>query len=482
MDLFEGGHALLPLESYFAGGLPYRDVIPAHGLGADGGSTLIASRLVGNSVAALVRFEAVLLNLLFWPTIYLLGLAATRSVGWALFTTLILFFYLPQAGFLRAVPALLALVCSLYASRRTTRWAWRVAGVMVALATIYALEFGLYSAVAASVGLAISNGSKSRNVIAWLSGFLIVVVPVLFIAGQAGLLGSIVDVHMTYLPKLFPIYAFGLGTVVEKALSGESQAVIFVIGLLAAAAIVGLGVASWPRIAPRQAVLLTLAAFFIAASLSVIDRHHFEYALFVVPAAATVMLPGAADTSPKGRILSWSILFGAVVLTAEPVNVVRGSIARLGQQSIPVGWVRLEEPNRAKATYVREEDARVVDATRAFLEGNPLGTEETWLDLANAPGLYYLFERRPPVRFQGVPFMQPPAAEIEVENVLRRDKRIRAVLVATGQRAADTIDGIENRRRVPRLWDAVEECFEPGFERSGVVFWLRRTGNCQSNP
>jgi hypothetical protein len=76
--------------------------------------------------------------------------------------------------------------------------------------------------------------------------------------------------------------------------------------------------------------------------------------------------------------------------------------------------------------------------------------------------------------------MQPAMAQAEVVSALRGDAGIAAVLVRSGPRAADCIDGIENRRRVPEVWKVVESCFEPAFEDGDIEFWIRKATGCAS--
>jgi hypothetical protein len=114
-----------------------------------------------------------------------------------------------------------------------------------------------------------------------------------------------------------------------------------------------------------------------------------------------------------------------------------------------------------------------VRSTEEFLAAAGLSPADTWLDFANASGLYYLFRRDCPIRFYEVPFYESEAAQDEVIAAIERNPRVRAVLMRDGL-PSQPMDNVENAVRAPRVARYILENFRPFYSRDGVEFWLRR--------
>jgi hypothetical protein len=98
---------------------------------------------------------------------------------------------------------------------------------------------------------------------------------------------------------------------------------------------------------------------------------------------------------------------------------------------------------------------------------------DTWLDFANAPGLYYLFDRDCPIRYYEVPFYEAESAQDEVIAAVDANPRVRTVLISSGL-LAQTIDGLDNATRAPRVAAFLRERFRPFYRAGGIEFWLRK--------
>ncbi len=97
-NLFEDGHSLLPASEYLRGELPYRDVVPGHGLISDGLLQAFGLKVFGGDYRGYHRTE-LLASALFWPSLCVLAFVATVSAAAAFGTLLLTFLSYATAGF-----------------------------------------------------------------------------------------------------------------------------------------------------------------------------------------------------------------------------------------------------------------------------------------------------------------------------------------------------------------------------------------------
>jgi hypothetical protein len=90
-------------------------------------------------------------------------------------------------------------------------------------------------------------------------------------------------------------------------------------------------------------------------------------------------------------------------------------------------------------------------------------------------------DRDCPIRYYEVPFYETPAAQLEVIEAVRRNRRVRAVLVVSG-RWEQAIDGVPNAVRAPLVAAFVRTNFRPGYRKEGVEFWLRKESPAPGSP
>ena len=98
---------------------------------------------------------------------------------------------------------------------------------------------------------------------------------------------------------------------------------------------------------------------------------------------------------------------------------------------------------------------------------------ETFFDFANMPILYYLFDRRCPVRQPEVPFYESETLQREVIARLDGDPTVRAALVQFPNQGFVAIDGVPNAIRAPLVAQYLREHFAPAYASDGVVFWIK---------
>ena len=258
MNIFEDGHSLLPASEYFRGELPYRDIVPGHGLVSDGLLAFVQLRVFGDDVGGLKRGEKVC-GALFWPGFYAIGYAATGSPAFALGGLLFSFFAMPQYQNPRAIVALWLLALALYASRSKRRVAWLAFGAAVPLGLCVAVEFTFYSACAGAVALWVARGRRLVH-LGWMAfgaAASSAAIALCFLA--LGILPGFLRTTFLYVPSLLPVYAQGLpalhrprgGAAQWLALFGDETALLY--GFTAVSLVLlGAYLPQAPRVGPRS--------------------------------------------------------------------------------------------------------------------------------------------------------------------------------------------------------------------------------------
>jgi hypothetical protein len=107
------------------------------------------------------------------------------------------------------------------------------------------------------------------------------------------------------------------------------------------------------------------------------------------------------------------------------------------------------QPFASPAPAILErEQARDLEKLRQVIdEVVPRG--KTFFDFGNEPGVYFLLNRRPPVRYGCVPYYQTVEKQREVIAALERERPPVAILSSGG--ATDVFDSVANRDRAPMI-------------------------------
>ena len=480
-NLFEDGHALLPASEYLRGELPYRDIIPGHGLVSDGLLAAAQLKAFGDDYGGLHRGEMAV-GALFWPSLYALALAATGNAAPAFAALAISNVYLPQYYHLRLLPSLWVLALAILASRSGNRRTWLACGALIPIALLVAVEFAAYAAGAALVALWVARGPRWKALAAFLGGGLATSAGIAVSLAAKGLLVPFVRTTFFYLPTLMPVYGIPLvrpelpwSSAYPTLAAWISDPTMFLYGYIVLAVLVLAAVLpNGPRLSDRARAALPILAWTVFAMLSVVERRHVRYPMFLVPLALLLLalwFKGPRRWFSGRGVLAAACVAGAALLW-RPADVVNGSGYALAHPE-PPRLATFEEPRRARGALFPPTDEVLVRATSALIEKARLSPTDTWLDFANAPGLHYLFDRDCPIRYYEVPFYESEAAQADVIEALERNPRVRAVLLKTSL-FSDPIDGVPNMARAPKVAKYLELNFEPFLAQDGVEFWLRR--------
>ena len=162
-----------------------------------------------------------------------------------------------------------------------------------------------------------------------------------------------------------------------------------------------------------------------------------------------------------------------LILMAAPTTRLITLAAKLRNRGNVAGYVRYDALPRARGGWFEPDNARRLAAAQAFID-RALRPGETFFDFANMPILYYLFDRRCPVRQYETPFYETEELQREVIARLESDRSVRAALMQFPNQGFVAIDGVPNAVRAPLVAQYLREHFTPAYARDGVVFWLRR--------
>ncbi len=476
-DLFEDGHGLLPASEYLRGELPYRDIVPGHGLVSDGLLQVAQIRVFGDDYRGLRRGTKIS-GAFFWPAFYALGYAATGSATFGFGGMLFSFLFFPWYEFTRSMLCLWTLALAIYASRAKKAGAWLACGAVLPLNLCVAVEFGVYAAGGVAVALWVARGRRRVHLRRLALGAGLSGAAIALVFGALGILGAFARTTFLFVPSLLPAYALGFPAV---ALPGDPtdlgilvNRLPFLYGFVAASVLLlGALLPRAPAVGPRARGMLPVLAWIVFAMLSVLERHHVEYPFLAVPLGLLLLQRWFRGRRPWRRLRALSsgaalVLLGwhqrPVLLTAVMADAVVQ--ARPRADTRPLG-----EPPRARGAVFRQADIWLIQATAEMMEKAGFRKNDTWLDFANTPGLYYLFDRDCPIRYYEVPFYESESAQREVIDAVARNPRVRAALMSSGY---PPIDFLPMSARAPLVASFIRENFRPFYRAGGIEFWLRK--------
>ena len=485
-DVFEDGHGLLPAAEYKNGELPYRDIVPGHGLVSDGLFQLGLLHLFGDDYLGLKRGTKIV-GVAFLPALYALGWAASGSAAVGFGGLLLTLVLLPAYLFVRALLSIWTLVLAIYASRTKKAAAWIACGAALPLGLCVAVDFTAYAGAAVAVALWVARGNRRDHLLRVLAGAAVSAAAIALILARYGILAGFVRTTFVDIPSLLPVYALGFPPL-EPSEDGlgpgawlRSQTALAYLFLALSAVVCGALLPRGPRVGARARGLLPVLAWIGCGMLSVIERHHVTYPLLVAPVGLLLLLRWARGWrrwTTAGALAS-GLLLAVLVLGRRPLSFVSGVGNALVDPWTPPGTRPVEGVPRARGAVFLPPDANLIEATSAMIREADLGPEETWLDFANAPGLYYLFDRDCPIRYYEVPFYETDAAQREVIAAVSSNPRVRMVLVHSGL-LAQTIDDISNFERAPLVAAFLRERFRPFSSPGPVEFWIRKDSELSS--
>jgi len=492
LDLFEDGVLLAPAQTYGMGGRPYIDTYPLHGWGADGGLDAFVFRIFGPTLETF-RLRRAALTALGLPLLYAASFLLFGDSLWAGIGVLLSLSFCPFLSE-RQIPALLVL-CLLLRAARTRRVAdWIVSGALAGAALFFSFDFGL---IVLSGGLAaallvpvLGSGLRWRSPVSsalcFLAGAATGALPFLLRLAQQGAVRAFFLVSFVEIPATI-IDTWGLPVDSASAIAAESGPVrflvllatgrempaLFLLLLLASGVTILLFRAARRSLEPLDlaaAASIAVAAVALRGALGRADAGHLAlYGVLAGPPAAWILYRAAHVR--RHRILLTGAVLAILAARLEPLralaaqwNAIAGApAARASAASDP-------RVARSGSATLPSGEARELAALKRVFDAMP--PSQTFFDFANEPALYFLFDRKPPVRYCCVPFYETEEKQLEVIEALERVRPPLAILADGSGR--DAFDGVPNRERVPRVAAYLDAHYEPYAEVYGRRIARRR--------
>jgi hypothetical protein len=484
LNLFEDGHSMTPAAAMLRGARPYRDVVPGHGLISDGLLDLVLMKLGAADAGSILRMRSVVTALLP-AAVYAVALAATGSAEAAILavlaamciaitgTTLVLPVSAIEATpTLRAIPSLFALAFCAAALRLRSRRSLAIAVCLAVIAVLTSIEFGFYAIV--TVAVATIRFHNRRAFVSAAAGAAIAAVPAAILMLIAGCLGAFLRVTLFEILPLTDAYTIGffdfppaytsIRALPEIAAGLFAMRTVWIVlwGAIAVATSAMLAFRHRRTIEP----LVILGVWVMVSALSYAERTNVYF--MPVPIVIVVAITHRLRRN-RAAIAVLSIL--TIAMCAPTARLLRdGAMRRV--YGADRAFTRFTAAPRAAGVWMNVDNARKVAAAESFID--TLAPSETFFDFANMPILYYLFDRRLPVRQYETPFYEPEDLQREVITRLENDRSIRAALMQFPNRGDLSIDGVPNTVRAPLVFAWLRAHFTPAYSRDGVVFWVRR--------
>jgi hypothetical protein len=472
VNFFEDGHALLPASEYLRGELPYRDVLPAHGLFEDGYFDYLVMRAGNVSIGARAKARDVVGNLAC-VAIYFLALAATGSAEGAFLAVLLSFLTGVYRVHVRVVAPILTLACIAFAVR-TRRWRWfAAAGFGCVLCGVISLDFAAYTFLTLVVAVLRNRPALRPAAIGLAAG----VIPLAIVLAVCGILDDFV--RGTFIETLAVGPAYTLNFFTPPAALARLRAFPDVLAALLdrdsflylfwCAVAVFVGVTVTRRVSRRLEPIVLIGVWIVATAISYAERHHLYFGMV----AAVVIVYLVLRLLRHQRALATVLIVALVALSSLTTHLGIVGWSRHARGPLDAAWVEITDLPRARGAYFHEKDAAFVAGAQKYLS-LALAPDETFLDFTNSGLLYFLLRRDCPIREYEVAFYQSETLQREVIRRIEENPKVKAVLVPATPAGRFTIDGVPNADRAPLVWQYLQQRFQPDFAEGDVVFWRRR--------
>lgn len=498
-SFFEETYRLVPASEMLRGRVPYRDIIPSHGLIQDGLLDALVLRTGEVTIGRSLRGrEAVgALNAI---ACYALAAAATGSPEAG-----IVAFFLGASmgtadGSVRVLPAMLSLAFMVAAVRRRNPRLLFWAGAGAIVTGLTSIDHGVYILV--TLFFAAIRMRRGWRFAA--AGLVAAAVPAVLAMVVAGFFGAFVRTSLFEVATLGPVYALKpfeapsifvstfrhVPELLVAMFDREGSLYVIWVGALL---FVAVALTTRPPVSPRRRArleaLLTMAVWIVVLAISYAERHHLPFRIavpallvgatlyvsarrrWVIPVAAVVLLAMAQPTTYLAT-LAW-------LRTAHgPLDPARASQPSVLARARELYWpldpkdsVALTVPARAGGAFWFAEDVATVRAAGAYLDR--LAPEDTFFDFTNHGLLYFLFDRYCPIRQPEVAFYEREELQREVIRRIERDPHVVAALMPPFPEYG-SVDHVPNAVRASLVWQYLQANFRPEYQEGNVVFWRRK--------
>ena len=432
MDPFHEGEHLTPAFLFRSDERPYGDVFILHGLAVDGG---LDSLVLGDPPSP--RRTRRLETILDAATLALLAPIAVELCATAGGAAAALFIALCAIGagqvpifpYWRLAPILLAIL-GILRYIRTGRGLF-LAFAASTLGLLWSLDTGMYAVAATAIGAAILRPPAKRTA---LFALIAIALPIaILLAVRADLWRFVIDSFVIVPRSIDTIWSLPA----RKTFDWESARYyippIFFGWLLAAG------------VRRRDPRAIAVAIFSIIAFRSAAGRCSWSHTRYGIPLFGVAFTAFALEPLLLKR--RW---LAAVALAAPLVMLVEVGPNSVAAAKFIGGW----KARQSDHGFMTPQQAADVAALSRFVNANAAPGAPI-LDVANERALYYLLQRRPPVRCFDISFLSVPTLAREAMGQLRSNPP--AVVIVEGIPSIGELDGIPNRERVPWLFAWIDQ-------------------------
>ena len=435
MDPFHEGEHLTPGFLLQHGARPYGDYFVLHGLATDGG---LDALVLGDppSPRRVRRLQTVLdaatLALLVPIAFEVSATVAGVVAGVMASLCAAAAFWIPVFPYYRTAPVLIATLALLRYARTRSTASIVIAFASATLGVLWSLDTGLY-ALAATILVAILLRAK-KPIVAITFALPFVVLLAIGADVKQFFIDSFVIIPRAIdgvwsLPAPAPFTAAGARYYLPPVFYG------FLLAL------------AWKRRDARIAIIAILSLVLFRTAAGRVSWSHTRYAtpLLGIALVAFVIEPLLLSSGTRlRRALAVVIVIPLIFYLEVWQNVAAGAKQLAGWRARQRHEGLVPYPfATGKGIYTSQENATELAALNGFMG------DATFLDFSNERALYYLLQRKPPVRCFDIPMLSAPPLLAEAMAQLNANPPRYVIL--TGYPAIADFDGVSNRARVPEL-------------------------------
>jgi len=438
MDHFHEGEHLTPAFLLKSGERPYRDFFVLHGFATDGG---LDALVLGDPPSP--RRERRLQTVLDAATLALLApiaaeVAATMTgmiAGVLASLCAAAAFWIPVFPYFRTAPVLLATLGLLRYARTKRTAPLLLAFASATLGLVWSLETGIY-ALAGTVLAFLFVGERTKR--ALIVAAIAIALPfVVLLAIRADIRQFFVDSFVVIPRAIDAVWSLPAPAPFSAAGARYYLPPVFY-GFLLALAL--------RRRDPRMIVIAMLSIMLFRTAAGRVSWSHTRYAtpLLGIALIAFVIEPLLSSGARLRRAFGVLLIIPFFFFLEIAQNVMAGA-------KLLAGWRARQKHEglvaypfaTGKGIYTYPQNATELAALNGFIG------DKTFLDFSNERALYYLLQRKPPMRCFDVPMLSAPP--LLAESMAQLNANPPAFVVVGGDPNIANFDGVSNRDRVPEL-------------------------------
>ena len=483
VSFFEEMQHLTPAHQMTLGAKPYVDIVPPHGLIQDALVDYMILKTGPQTIGNVLRTRLTL-NALLAIACYAIGAAATGSsdIGFLGFAAAAVFGQ--GAGVLRFAPSVIVLIICVAALRRRKPQWLAAAGAMAIIAGLTSVDFGLYAVCTVIFAALRFESEKLRALAAGVIGGVIAggIASILMMIG--GWFTAFLRVTLFEVAHLGPAYAltpFDPTQALDKRFPELLAAVfdttsiaymVWIVSLLAIAVVLAHGLQSRGRRRATIDALLTICFYVVILGIAYAERHHIYFQMVVWPllVVAAYRLSRARSTLP--RLAAPALVLLIVIDVNFTIHFAIIGWLRHARGPVDDVWHEVALP-RARGGLFRDPDIATLNSIAGYMNTH-LAANDTFFDFTNRGLMYFLLNRRMPVRQVEVAYYEPEELQREVIARIEANPHVRAAIVPSPQHDESGVDLIANDIRAPLVWKYLQEHFQPDFEQGAVAIWKRK--------